>query len=423
MYAKILVAFDGSEYASWGGDIALGLASQLGSEIVASHIYDAGIHTTRFKEMEPVLPEKYQETAYLEKLRNAHDGLICEGFDVLSKGYIDPFIEKARKKSVPVLQVHREGRNYIELYGIAAGLGADLTVLGAHGLAKTDGVLGSTAGRLLRLSPGDVLLVRGLPDADRPIIAGFDGSLEAGEALRKACFWAKTLSKPLIVTAVYNPYLHLSVFKKMAQALSSDRQEKIGLQKQEELHDQIIDDGLGDLYKTFLDQAKEICRGLGVDAETRLLPGKVFQAVADCAREVDAGLVVMGRYGQHRCDLVPIGSNSELLARICPSNVLITAPRAPRRMDSPLSSGIEARSEGSAPGEYRGTAGAGPAGVPVSEGALVWDEDALAALERVPGFARPMARGAVERKVLEKGGTSVSLADFREVAKSFGMIT
>ena len=80
---RVLVALDGSEPSVIGGNIALSLASGLGSEVVATHIYDAGIHTTRFVEMEPVLPDKYQDDQTMTRLRESHDDLISEGFDAL----------------------------------------------------------------------------------------------------------------------------------------------------------------------------------------------------------------------------------------------------------------------------------------------------------------------------------------------------
>ena len=52
---------------------------------------------------------------------------------------------------------------------------------------------------------------------------------------------------------------------------------------------------------------------------------------------------------------------------------------------------------------------------------LEWQPEALARLERVPGFARPMARSAVERRVRESGGRSVALEDFLALARQMGM--
>ena len=55
MYSTILVALDGSDHSLAGGDLAVALAQRVGSGILAAHVYDAAIHTTRFREMEPGL--------------------------------------------------------------------------------------------------------------------------------------------------------------------------------------------------------------------------------------------------------------------------------------------------------------------------------------------------------------------------------
>ena len=138
VYGKILVALDGSDYSLAGGEIAIKIARSLGSELLACHIYDARLHSGRFNEMERDLPNKYREEDSLTRLREAHKELIFEGFEALSKGYMEGFEKKARDVGVSTRQVHRQGRNYVELIELAAENGVDLIVLGAYGLGKAD---------------------------------------------------------------------------------------------------------------------------------------------------------------------------------------------------------------------------------------------------------------------------------------------
>jgi hypothetical protein len=49
LYLKILVALDGSEYASAGGEIALHLAQNTAAQLVVSHIYNVELHSRRFR--------------------------------------------------------------------------------------------------------------------------------------------------------------------------------------------------------------------------------------------------------------------------------------------------------------------------------------------------------------------------------------
>jgi nucleotide-binding universal stress UspA family protein len=397
MYAKILVCLDGSHPSLAGGRIALSMARSLGSELIASHIYDARLHTARFSEMEPVLPEHYREQSAISRLREAHKQLISEGFSALSLGYMEQFLEEAGGAGVQVTQAHREGRNYVELYGLLREMRPDLLVTGAYGLGRLEDRVGSTALRLLRLAGCDVLLARkAFPEKPR-ILVGIDGSAEALESARRAIQWARCFGGSISLAAAYDPAFHAQVFRTMGRSLSPSRQEEVGLNKQQELHDQIIDQGLGQLYRLFLDQASERCASRGFQAHRELLQGKAYRALVDHARSSAASLMVLGRFGHHRQRISPVGSNSEAAAQLASTNVLITRPPS------------AAPGDGAPPGER---------GEPRS---LRWEQAAMEALERVPSFARPMARAAVEEAVRSEGGSAVSLDDFRGVAERFGM--
>ena len=52
---------------------------------------------------------------------------------------------------------------------------------------------------------------------------------------------------------------------------------------------------------------------------------------------------------------------------------------------------------------------------------LDWNPEALSRLERVPPFARSMARLGVEEYVRSRGKTKVTAALFQEAAQMFGM--
>ncbi len=391
MYSKILVALDGSEHSLAGGEITLALAQNLGSEVIAGHIYDAQLHSTRFQEMEPALPDRYQKEDELSRLRGAHDELIFEGFEALSKGYMERYVEEARKRGVSVTQIHKEGRNYVELLRIAEERKVNLIVLGAQGLGKSAEIsLGSTSGRVLRLARCDVLIARCRLTA-KAVLVGIDGSEEALTALRKAAVWTRAHKKSLRLSSVFDPNFHTQVFKTMASALSPERQEEVGLSKQASLHDQIIDEGLGDLYQGFIDQAQSLSQEIGIVPETSVIQGKIPIALVKHAQQVDAGLIVLGRYGHHRNDSVRIGSNSEAVARLAQTNVLVAEP---------LESSQITKSE--------------------KTPSLQWEEKALAQLERIPPFARPMAKRGIENDVLAKKKTKVTLEDVIRLARRLG---
>jgi nucleotide-binding universal stress UspA family protein len=398
MYSKILVALDGSKYSLAGGEIAISLAQKLGSEIIASHIYDAKIHSQRFRDMEPILPEKYQEESSITHLRESHKGLIFEGFEALSKGYMDEYLENAKHKGVHVTQLNREGRNYIELLNIARERSVNLVILGAHGLGEgVEGLLGSTALRVLRLAACDVLIARKRPD-NRGMFVGIDGSEEAFIAMRKGVNWARTIQKSLTLVSVYDPAFHSHVFETMAHSLSPERQEEVGLSKQETLHESFIDDGLGKLYQGFLDDGCDRCSNMGFQAKTRLLQGKAYSVLVQQAENSNQDFIVVGRYGHHRENLSHIGSHSEAVARLASTNVLVA----------------ETLESSNGPAERKATHS--------NMESIEWDEEALARLQRIPSFARPMAKTGIESHARSMGAKRVTLQHFMDLARNMGML-
>ena len=186
MYKKILVALDGSKYAMFGGEIALEFSEKFKSEILAVHVYDGKIHSHRLKEMEPDLPEKYQEEETLRHVRESHNELIYEGFKSLSKGYIEAFERMAAEKGKDIHSLHREGRNYSGILRIAQENDVDLIIMGAYGLGYiNDEALGSTTTRVLRMANCDMLIAR-RSFSSGGILTGVDGSTKSQDALQRA---------------------------------------------------------------------------------------------------------------------------------------------------------------------------------------------------------------------------------------------
>jgi nucleotide-binding universal stress UspA family protein len=327
MYSRILVALDGSGQSLSGAQIALTIARNLGAEILACHVYDTEIHRIRFHEMEPGLPGRYQGKESLHHLREVHNSLISDGLRALSKGYMEHFVSEARAVGVTTSEVNAEGRNYVKILEAAHGRKTDLIVLGAHGIgACDDGLLGSTATRVLRHAKCDVLIAR-RPLGDEGILVGIDGSDQAMAALQKGAILAKTLKRSLHVATAYDPGFHSDVFKTMAHALSAERQEEVGLTRQMNLHEEFIDGVLGNLYQSFLDRTHKQTGRIGIKISCALLRGKAYQAMIEYAGKIRADLLVIGRYGYHQEEISPIGSNTEAIVRLGKTNILVVAPR------------------------------------------------------------------------------------------------
>jgi len=405
MYKKILVALDGSEPSRHAGQAAIGLALATGCRLTACHVYGVDIHRRRFTDMEPGLPAKYQEHDTLTDLRAAHGRLMLEGLQALSKGYVEEFMADCEKKGVAAESAALEGRSYTGILHLAKERKCELIALGANGLgAIGDNMLGGTLSRVLYNAPCDLLVTR-CSAHNGPILTGLDGSSEALKAVERAAALGSILKKPVHIVAAYDPNFHTQVFSTVARSLSPERQKEFGLIEQEKLHNEIINEGLGKLYAGFLREAEHRFNRNGACIKTSLMTGKAYHALNAYAENSSADLIVISRHGNHRQTNSILGSNAENLLRTTKTNVLLVG-------------GVTKKDEKQ---KARTTSAALSSLEQAPHREVVWDSDAQANLQRVPVFARSMAKRAIEDAVLKSGKQRVSSEDFENVATQFGM--
>jgi nucleotide-binding universal stress UspA family protein len=301
------------------------------------------------------------------------------------------FLTMAGEADIEVQTVVEEGRNYVGLSRIVQREKPGLVALGATGLGDTgDNVLGSTAARLLRSLRGDLLIGRASSPSTGPVLAGIDGSDHALEALEKAMVFAGLTGAPLHLVAAYDPELHQRVFKTMADTMPPEAQAAVGLDKQQGLHETLIDDGLGTLYLTFLDEAMRKASAAGLEPISHLVADKGYRGILSQADTVNAGLICLGRFGHNREEESQIGAIAENVVRLAPCHVLITAPPAEE-----ASSGAE------------------------SGKSLPWEPEALARLEKVPRFVRKMAKRGIEAAAASEGAERVTVKHVDMVSERF----
>jgi nucleotide-binding universal stress UspA family protein len=220
--------------------------------------------------------------------------------------------------------------------------------------------------------------------------------LGALAAVRKAARLSRASAATLEAVAVYDPFFHGGVFGAISGVLSDEAARRFDFRAQEQLHDEIIDQGLEMIYGDYLKQAALLAEQEGVTVETRLLAGKSFACILDRAAEGDSVLVVVGRHGAHREEISEIGSTSENVARLAETNVLVVAAPAGETAIPKLPVEQEAKP-------------------------LRWDSDAEARLRRVPCMARGMARRAIEAYARECGYRRVTLDVCQQARRGFGI--
>lgn len=391
MYRKVLAALDNSEPSLAALRMAAVLARVSGGTVVGFHALAARLHEDRFHQMEPGLPERYQQETELHRQRSLHDTLISRGLSLISDSYLDQAEEVCRGMDVPFQRKLAEGRNYAAVLQELEQDSYDLVALGATGLGATEGAaLGSVCERVLRYAHTDVLIARGCEDG-KGMLAATDGSPTSFRAVERAVAVGEVLGEPVEVVSVFDPHFHTVAFKSIAGVLSEEAGQVFRFREQERLHDEIIDKGLEKLYQGHLARASTLATAQPL--ATTLLTGKPYEALVRHAQERRPRLLVAGRFGQHRTEVNHIGSTPENLACLAPCPLLVvtgetTPPPAPEVGTLP---------------------------------ALTWTAEAEARLERVPPFVRAMARRAIEDYARRRGFHQVTAEVMSQARDKMGM--
>ncbi|MEO5348464.1 MAG: universal stress protein [Magnetococcus sp. YQC-3] len=382
LYQRLLVALDSSPFSNQALARSVALASLTkGAEITGMHAYAARLHDLRFRQMEGGLPEQYRQEEVLEGQRATHDTLIGKGMTLISDSYLDVGQQACAAAGIPYRRLSVEGKNYVALTE-AVGSGAhDLLVLGAQGVGAIPGEeIGSVCARVVRRTGIDTWVVKQNTETpvNGPIVVALDGSAHAYGGLRTALHLGRQWGRPLVLLAAYDPQYHYVVFNTIAGVLSAEGAQVFKFAEQEKLHEEIIDSGLAKIYQAHLDAGESIAREQGVAVECVLLAGKPTISIAKFLRERTPSLLVVGKVGIHADPGLDIGWVTENLLRLAPCDLLISCRTHLPEVDR------------------------------LAQFTTSWSVEAEARMERVPVFARKMARMAILRYATDRGHTVIT---------------
>jgi nucleotide-binding universal stress UspA family protein len=386
MYKSIYVPVDNSDHSNRAVSCAIALGKAYSAKLVGNHVYAAKLHDYRFRQMEYTLPEEYIDEVELERQRKIHDSLITMGLKLISDSYLDGMSRLCRESGLEFEPRMMDGKHHIEILKDLAGSAHDLVVIGALGIGRArDSVIGSVCERVARQSDRDVWVVKHVPEpgeAERDtILVGMDGSPQSFGALKTAIDLAGTFGKKVEAIAVYDPYLHYSVFNGIVNVLTEQAAKVFRFEEQNQLHEEIIDTGLAQIYQSHLEVAERMAAEAGVAIKKTLLDGKPFQKIIDHARKTNPFLIVLGRIGVHSPkDETALGSNVENILRGAPCDVLLST-----RLEVPR---IDVRAEET----------------------IRWTPEAEARMKNVPEQVKGIARTGVLRLALEKGHSVITNA-------------
>ncbi|MBI3621892.1 MAG: universal stress protein, partial [Nitrospirae bacterium] len=388
MYKQIYIPVDNSDYSNMAIDIGVELARQLGATVVGSHVYAAKMHDKRFKQMEAGLPEEYHDEQELEKQRKIHDSLITRGLELITDSYLDVIGQKCDGANVPLVRRSLEGKNFKLLVDDITQHQYDLVIMGALGVgAVGHSLIGSVTERVARrIRQSDLLVVKNMKRVPAPssevngnrIVVAIDGSPQSYGGLKTAVALGRAFQMPVEAVAAFDPYFHYAMFNSIAGVLSDEAGKTFRFKEQEKLHEEVIDSGLAKIYQAQLDIGRDVAKEDGVELKTTLLDGKPFEKVLQYVKKTNPWLLIVGRIGVHSDEDMDIGSNSENLMRLAPCHVLLSS-----RKHVP---------------SYTTTA----------EYTTAWTEEATKRMEKVPAFARNLAKSAIYRYAVEKGHTIIS---------------
>jgi len=384
MYRSIYIPVDNSDYSNTAIDIGVMLAKQFGAKVIGSHAYAAKLHDKRFKQMEAGLPEEYHDENELERQRKIHDSLITRGLEIITDSYLDIVDQKCSESNVPLERRSLEGKNYKVLVDDIIQNGYDLVILGALGVgAVKESMIGSVTERTIRrVRKSDVFVVK---ETKTPvqgkmgkIVVAVDGSHYSFGGFKMALAMAKAYQLEVDVVSAFDPYYHYAVFNSISGVLNEEAGKVFRFKEQEKLHEEVIDSGLAKIYQSHLEVCQKIAETEGVKIKTSLLDGKPFEKVLQYVKKERPWLLIVGRIGVHSDEEMDIGSNSENLIRMAPCNVLVANQKYIPPIDA------------------------------IAEYTVAWTEEAAKRMEKVPVFARGVAKTAVYRYAIEKGFTIIS---------------
>jgi len=387
MYKKIYIPVDNSDHSNQAVAMGMSLGRAFESEVIGSHVYPAKMHDYRFKQMEYTLPDEYLEETELDRQRQIHDSLITMGLQLISDSYLEGVRKQCQASGLKFTPKMMDGKHHVEILKDIEETRPDVVVLGAQGIGRVrDSHIGVVCERVARHSPTDVWVIKSLPGAGGPssterdtIVVAIDGSPQSFGALMTAIELGREFDKKIECISVYDPYLHYSVFNGVVDVLTEKAAKVFRFEEQNQLHEEIIDCGLAQIYQSHLDVAFSVARDENVEIERTLRDGKAFQKILDHVRQVEPWLLVLGRIGVHSDRDDPgLGSNTENLLRAAPCDILLTTRLLTPELD------VKA------------------------EESIRWTPEAEERMQNVPLQVQGIARTAIFRLAMEQGYSVIS---------------
>ncbi len=135
------------------------------------------------------------------------------------------------------------------------------------------------------------------PELYRNILVALDSSDHANRGIAEAAALAVLCDASVTGTHVYAAKMHDTRFRQMEGGLPEQFREEQELERQREVHDDLISRGLSIITDAYLDQAEKSCAAVGIDLARRSLEGKNYRTLLNEANSGRHDLLIMGALG------------------------------------------------------------------------------------------------------------------------------
>lgn len=321
MWKEIFIPVDNSEPSDAAIEIGIALAKHCVEKITGMHAYDMAIHKKRFRVLMPHLKDEYQKPETKRDLSTRHNDIMGLSFTQLSESIVKVVEEKTKMANVQYEGVVLKGKNADAICSYINSNGTDLLAMGASGQGKSAKAGGCARKVFRRIDNRDLLFIRN-GNTNGKIIVGIDGSEDSYMALKKAIALSKCFGTKVVAVSIFDLNLHKVVFDSMKTVMVGEAGQVFNSEGQEKLHEEVIDTGIGKVYRENVETAKIIAAEEGTEIETYVAPGRAEEKIVELAKKENASFIVFSRLGLHKTPESDIGSVAEALFAESPCNVL-----------------------------------------------------------------------------------------------------
>lgn len=285
LFKKTLCGIDGSTASIYALD-----------QIIALHPVD--LELTLVAVVPPMSVEYEGITSQTQLRRN--EKASTEALAMILQGYLN----KAQKAGISSDMLLDVGQPHQRIADLAQEKNVSVIVLGVkRGDYLKRRLLGSNASRIIGYSHCDVLMIpQDVPLQLGSIMAATDGSRYGTMAVARAVALAREQDAKLTIVTVIKTAADIITHTPDAQQISAaERNANAALEK-----------------------AAASARKGGIVAKTCIRHGDAYEQIAENARDVDAGLIVVGSHGRTGLTRLLMGSVTERVVEVAPCPVLVT---------------------------------------------------------------------------------------------------